>query len=254
MPINVIGHACISPMSESDHLSLHNKQKVRQKQLAIIVLAAGASSRLGQPKQLVEFAGKSLLLRQCELALQLSSEVVCVLGCQADIMAERLQDLAINLVINENWQQGMSSSIAAGIAALPRHIDAAMILLVDQWQLRPASLRLFEQNWREKPEKITLAGMSRTIKSETANLTKQAEGASEQQVIKTGPPVIFPRFFFPDLMALTGTSGAKPLLKNHQDKLNMVNLSAAFIDLDTPEQLAELRLIEQGLFNVTNND
>ncbi|WDE13101.1 nucleotidyltransferase family protein [Thalassomonas haliotis] len=197
--------------------------------LAVIVLAAGGSSRLGQPKQLVELAKESLIIRQCRHALALSEQVFCVLGCQAPLMSKQLSGLPVSEVSNENWQQGMSSSIAAGIAALPYDIDAAMILLVDQWQLAPAELQRLKQTWQSHPGNIVLAGASCQV---------NAESGAEK--VKKGPPVIFPKRYFPELLALTGEQGAKPILQKYQHRLKVLELPGAFIDLDTPQQLQQL--------------
>jgi len=197
--------------------------------LAVIVLAAGGSTRLGQPKQLVKFEGESLIARQCRQALTLTELVFCVLGCQAQQMAEQLRGLAVTQVSNENWQQGMSSSIAAGVAALPDDIDAAMILLVDQWQLTSDDLQLLRQSWLGHPETIVLAG--ETGQGTTGNIGSK---------VKKGPPVIFPRRYFAGLTKLTGEKGAKPLLEQYHQQLEVLELPRAFIDLDTPEQLAKL--------------
>ncbi|WDE00360.1 nucleotidyltransferase family protein [Thalassomonas actiniarum] len=197
--------------------------------LAVIVLAAGGSTRLGQPKQLVELVGEPLIVRQCRHALTLTEQVFCVLGCQAPLMAKQLTGLPVCQVNNENWQQGMSSSIAAGVAALPDDIDAAMILLVDQWQLASAELQLLQQSWQKHPEAIVLAG---------ASAGTDAKGSEAE--VKKGPPVIFPKCYFPELLALTGEQGAKPVLQKYHHRLNVLDLPRAFIDLDTPQQLQQL--------------
>ncbi|WDE04125.1 nucleotidyltransferase family protein [Thalassomonas viridans] len=215
MAVNITGHGRMQQQQENNN-----------GKLAVIVLAAGGSTRLGQPKQLVEFAGKSLIARQCLQALQLTGQVFCVLGCQAELMAKQLTGLPVTRVINENWQKGMSSSIAAAMAALPDDIDAVMIVLVDQWQLGQSELQLLKQSWQAQPQAIVLAGEN----------VKTAGGSK----IKKGPPVIFPRRYFPELMALIGEKGAKPLLEKYHDRLKVLELPQAFIDLDTPQQLQQL--------------
>ncbi|WP_281556416.1 nucleotidyltransferase family protein [Thalassomonas sp. RHCl1] len=217
-------------MAQANHQTAEKTGK-----LAVIVLAAGGSTRLGQPKQLVELAGESLIVRQCRRALALTEQVFCVLGCQAPLMAKQLSGLPVCQVNNENWQQGMSSSIAAGVAALPDDIDAVMILLVDQWQLAPIELQRLQQSWQKHPETIVLAGAS------AGSDAKDCEVKG-----KKGPPVIFPKCYFPELLALTGEQGAKPLLQKYHQQLNVLELPRAFIDLDTPQQLQQLMASQEN--------
>ena len=86
--------------------------------LAIIVLAAGRSSRLGQMKQLITVNDKSLVELQLERALKVSSKVYCVLGFNARHVHASIEHLPINTIINSKWSDGMASSIAAGVKAL----------------------------------------------------------------------------------------------------------------------------------------
>ena len=82
------------------------------KNLAIIILAAGSSYRLGQPKQLVPFGKSSLLVFQCQQALLVTNNVSCVFGFQAEVMEQEVNGLAIKSIINSVWKKGLASSIA----------------------------------------------------------------------------------------------------------------------------------------------
>ncbi|OKY26281.1 MULTISPECIES: nucleotidyltransferase family protein [Thalassotalea] len=187
-----------------------------ESELAVIVLAAGSSSRLGQPKQLVEVQGNKLIARQCELALTLTNNVLVVVGCYAEKVSDAVNHLPVNVVNNPNWQQGMGSSIAAGINALPSTVKGVMLLLVDQWQLTAADLALTKQTWQQASNSIICA--------------RGKSGAFS-------PPIIFPRDYFKQLKHIPPDSGAKAIVNQHGDNVISLSLEAAFADLDTPEQL-----------------
>ena len=195
---------------------------------AVLILAAGQSSRLGQAKQLINYQQQSLICHQIDKALSISSDVYCVLGHQADLIVEEMTNCAVNIVINERWQQGMSSSIAEGVKFLSDDVDAVMILLVDQWKISNCELKLlkdeFNTNW--------VQGNLETI---------IAASKSNQQSKSIGPPVIFPRHYFNQLVQLTGHQGAKPLLTQYKEHIERLDLASAFVDLDTPEDLQILR-------------
>jgi len=191
--------------------------------VAIIVLAAGQSSRLGQMKQLITIKEKSLVEWQLEQALKVSSKVYCVLGFNASEVKARIDHLPINTIINKKFSGGMASSIAAGVAALTADIKAVMIVLVDQWQLTEKDLIRHQNFWQESPHAIVVA--------QDINMAAAVNSA------QIGPPVIFSQHYFAELTQLTGKQGAKPLLEKYQDNLLKVPLAHAFFDIDTPEQL-----------------
>jgi len=198
--------------------------------LGIVLLAAGCSSRLGQAKQLVCINEQSLIVRQCELALRVSEQLSCVLGFQAQVMKNNITHLPINIVINDYWQQGLSSSIAIGVSSLPDDIDGVMLLLVDQWQLTHQHLLLLIDTWKNQ-----------AVQNTRKNIIVSAEFNTENnEHVPMGPPVIFPRQYFPALKALKIGQGAKSVIKQNQESLIKVPIPQAFIDLDTPEQLISL--------------
>jgi molybdenum cofactor cytidylyltransferase len=189
--------------------------------VAIIVLAAGRSTRLGQMKQLLPIDKTHLVNVQLELALKVTNKVYCVLGYQAERVQSCIEHLPITTIINHQWSNGMASSIAAGVRALTIDIKAVMIVLVDQWQLTSTDLIQHCISWQNNQDKIIVA---------------QNEASAELKA-SIGPPVIFPEYYFTELMQLTGEKGAKPMLDKYRGALLNVPLTTAFIDVDTPEQL-----------------
>src|SRR6476661_1956002 len=101
-----------------------------------LLLAAGGSSRLGEPKQLIKYEGKSLLRRAADCALAAGcNETIVVLGAAAEACTRELEGLPVRVVINEAWERGMSSSIGAGMSALEQiqpAAEAVLITLCDQ--------------------------------------------------------------------------------------------------------------------------
>jgi molybdenum cofactor cytidylyltransferase len=187
--------------------------------IGTVLLAAGGSSRLGQPKQLLSWEGESLLRRAAKTARASgSSSVVVVLGSQANRMQQEIEDLPVERVINSSWETGMASSVRTGVQALlmaPAPPDAAIFLLCDQPHLTPAILHaLMEIHGRtEKP----------------AVVSQYASGS-------TGVPCLFAASLFPELLTLTGEQGAKRLVARlPDDQVAYVPFPKGDCDIDTPE-------------------
>ncbi|MFD2164748.1 NTP transferase domain-containing protein [Thalassotalea euphylliae] len=190
---------------------------------SVILLAAGNSSRLGQRKQLVHLQGQSLVRRQTKLALSFSPHVTLVVGCESDTIKEHIADLPVTIVKNNDWQQGMGSSIATGVAHIKdKGFNAVMLLLVDLWRLELADLQGLYQAYQHSQRTIT-------------NSTWKQGGHDV-----CGPPVVFSSKYFDELTRLNGEQGAKPILTNYKNKLTHYVMGNARYDLDTPEQLAEM--------------
>jgi len=206
--------------------------------LAIIILAAGCSARLGQPKQLIPFIDSSLLAFQCQQALLVNDNVSCVLGFQAETMAKEIDALPINRVINSSWQQGLSSSISTGVSSLSADIDGVMLVLVDQWRLIVDDLQRLISIWQKQPDKIIAAEGCSVVDKMEEQLVRVQKEVSTKIV---GPPVIFPRRFFRKLADQHLGNGAKKLLKEYHKHVIEVELPHAFVDLDTPKQLTQLQ-------------
>lgn len=186
--------------------------------ISVVLLAAGCSSRLGMPKQLVKLNGESLIRRQCKLALELTDEVILVVGAKGDLVAAEIADLPVIVVHNSNWPTGMASSIATGVQHVKSGTKAFLLLLVDQWQLTMDDLKRLHHAWRQSPDHIwQCENVGKTIK---------------------GPPVIFPSQFYSELEKISGEQGAKSVIKRNAEHVKCIALENAFTDLDTPEHLA----------------
>jgi molybdenum cofactor cytidylyltransferase len=207
--------------------------KKAKKNLAIIIIAAGSSSRLGQPKQLVEFNDVNLLQRITILATSLSDNVSCILGYQAEVMQKKTSHLNIRTVINKIWQQGMGTSIALGVEQQIASVDGVLILLCDQWLIEREDLVSLINCWQRHPHKIIASRFKTQL---NLNNSKNAHEIN-------GSPAIFPSSYFEKLKTLKN-SGAKKLLQNNSEVVT-VNLNNAQFDLDTPEDLKKLKESEK---------
>lgn len=186
--------------------------------LGAILLAAGCSSRLGRPKQLVELDGEALVRRQARILLSIEPAcVVVVTGCEASGVAQALSGVPVQCVHNAKWQDGMGTSLATGVRAIPERVRGALLLLCDQWQVDANDLRLLLDGWATQPQSAALAQWSAATSG-----------------VASGPPAIFPRQMFARLSRLEGRQGARQVLKHFKGGLLRVDLPHAAFDLDTP--------------------
>ena len=191
--------------------------------IATLILAAGSSTRLGHAKQLVSINGQTLVERQIVLANSVCPNVYCILGANKEAIAEKINHLSTKVVSNEDWQRGMSTSIACGVSALSQDYKAVLIMLVDQWQLIKDDLNQLICCWYKQQDKIIVS--------------KSHSEASSYQ----GPPVIFPKSYFEALKKLEGDVGAKPLIKKYKDQVVFCSIPNAQADLDTKQHLKQLQ-------------
>lgn len=185
----------------------------------ILILAAGASTRLGQPKQLAKLGGRPALHRVIMNATQVAGhDVTVVLGAHAKDMTYLLNRTPASWIVNREWELGLSSSIRAGLMSLPPGCAAVLILLGDQIGVSAEDLRRLVDAWKGSEGSIAASVYDRHV----------------------GVPAIFPHAVFSELAELRGDQGARAILERNRDRLIRVQMPSAAIDLDTPEQLAEL--------------
>lgn len=188
-----------------------------------ILLAAGASRRMGVPKQLLGYGGQSLLRRAAEAALGSGARrVVAVLGADAGLLEPELAGLAVEVVVNPLWAEGMSTSLRAGLEALQAGPEpppeAVLLVLCDQPHVDARFLgRLVALQAREG------AGI---VASEYAGTV--------------GVPALFAARFFPELAALAGDRGARQILLRHPGEVRLVEFPLGAVDVDTPEDYERL--------------
>jgi molybdenum cofactor cytidylyltransferase len=188
--------------------------------LHVIVLAAGAATRFGSPKQLARVQGRPLLHLAVARAVEVAGQsVTVVLGANAADLVALLRHTGASMVINRDWPEGLGSSVRAGVGQIPAGADAALLMLADQPAVTAEDLRRLVEAWRRQPNCIVAAQYAGTA----------------------GVPAIFPREDFAALSALRGDAGARALLRRGGDRLVRVPLPSAAIDIDTPEDLLKLQ-------------
>lgn len=185
----------------------------------VLVLAAGAASRFGSPKQLARLHGQSLLPRAVARATEAAGHAVTVvLGAHAAEVAPSLRGRAASIVINRQWQEGLASSLRAGVAQLPGSTEAVLVMLADQVGVTTQDLRRLISVWRQQPDHVVAASYAG----------------------QTGVPAIFPAHCFAAIQELRGDVGARPLLRRLSDRVVRVPMAGAALDIDTPEDLRRL--------------
>ncbi len=188
--------------------------------LTAVLLAAGGSSRMGRPKQLLRIEDEALVTRMARRLIELEpGSVMVVTGSASRAVIDQLSGLPIQIAYNPRWQEGMASSLAVGVKNLPAEFEGILIMLCDQWQVGLADLQELAQAWKADISRIAAACW-------------YEEG---RQVI--GPPVIFPSALCEELTALKGDRGARAVIEKHRERASLVKMENARFDLDEPADL-----------------
>lgn len=189
---------------------------------AIIILAAGNSSRLGKPKQLLSYQGKSLLRRIAgEASVNPDHQVVVVLGFEAARMAEELRGCPAAYCVNPGWERGMAGSIRTGLkAALAANpaLEHCIMAVCDQPYVQSEVFEALKTLQRCTGKGIVATGFAGTW----------------------GVPVLFLRKYFDELMALEGRKGAKKLIEKYPGDRAVAPFEHARFDIDTLDDYYQL--------------
>jgi molybdenum cofactor cytidylyltransferase len=198
----------------------------------IILLAAGSSSRLGRAKQLIEFQGKTLIQKAIDEANKSQANCfVLVLGANAELIQTGFESSSAPFIINSDWQQGMSSSMQAGLRFLmeKEEIDQVLLMLCDQPFVDASLLNQLITAKETSGKGIVAAAYSNTL----------------------GVPALFDRRYFEELLQLTGSEGAKKVIFNHQAEVHVLDFPLGAVDLDTEEDVSQF-LIRYPQKNLPN--
>jgi molybdenum cofactor cytidylyltransferase len=197
--------------------------------VGLIILAAGASTRMGTPKQLLLYQGRSFVRHIAEVAIaSVCQPIAVVLGANAKRIKPEITHLPVHVVENQQWAEGMSSSLRVGLKAL---------LTVTQ-NLEAVAIALCDQPFVSSPMLDQIV--------EAYHFTGQAIIASEYAGT-LGVPALFSHTLFSELLALKNTEGAKQIIRKHIQEVFSVPFPEGAIDIDTPKDYEQFQtLMESG--------
>ena len=184
--------------------------------IALLLLAAGSSQRMGAAKQLLTVGNTTLLGHAIDMALQSNvNQIYCVIGAHAKKIKTSIEDQPIEIIVNPNFANGLSSSIITGlthITSSPLSFDAILIMLADQPLINDSYLNKLIEGYIKNPTKIIASDYGHN----------------------TGVPAIFPRTFFDQLLKLEGDVGAQSILNNNREAIIKMECKS-LLDIDTKE-------------------
>jgi molybdenum cofactor cytidylyltransferase len=196
--------------------------------IGIVLLAAGASRRLGKPKQLLRFQNETLLKRTVKIALDSNCRpVIVVLGANAERLALEIEEFDVEIVANTEWEHGMGTSIRVGIKRFSEnHPNASGVILMvcDQPFV---SVDLIEK-------------MVRNFQLSNAPIVASFYGDT------MGVPALFSRCIFPELMLLEADNGAKKIIYKHRENVIKIPFEVGSIDIDTEQDYLSLIKTEEN--------
>ena len=187
--------------------------------IAILVLAAGKSSRMNSIKQLEKVNHKTLLELTLEKIQRIStSNIFCVLGANSDKIKSEISSKNVQFIENTNFEDGLSSSIVSGIQCFKRknfNFEGIFILLADQPAIDSAYIEDMLHLFKQHKDKIIASNYGE----------------------KLGVPAIFPKKYFSDLFLIKGDKGAKEFINNKKNEVLFSTIKTNFLDIDTREDL-----------------
>lgn len=199
---------------------------VKQSGVSAVVLAAGMSKRMGTAKQLLRLGGKTILEHTlANVRASGVSEIVLVLGFAAESIEKEISTECVKIVRNQDYQQGMGTSLRSGLAALDLQAKAALIVLADQPFVQPETInQLIACHQESKPQIVipTFHGFR-------------------------GNPVLLDRSVFAELQGLTGDVGCRAIFGNHTENIRKlaVNDIGILLDIDSQEEYEKFKKEKQ---------
>jgi molybdenum cofactor cytidylyltransferase len=193
--------------------------KLVREKIAAIILAGGASTRFGKPKQLLDYHGQPFVRVVSETAIGAGLDpVIVVSGASAEAVSAAVEGLLVNVVHNQDWQAGQSASIKAGLAGLSGQEGGAIFLLADQPQVSVELLRALVQEHSQELSPI----LAPYVFDRRAN------------------PLLFDRVTFPDLLTISGDTGGRAIFSKYSPRYLTWYDRRLLLDVDTPEDYQRL--------------
>ena len=188
----------------------------------IVILAAGASTRLGKPKQLLQYRGKTLLGHAINEATNSNADaVVVIFGKDADLFKKEIDEKKIRVAINSSWEEGMASSVRLGLDTLLNakpYIDAVIFMVCDQPHISSSILNELIKTQQKTTKQIVSCNYGESI----------------------GPPALFHKKYFKELMKLSGDAGARKIIQQNMNDVATILFPEGKIDIDTKEDYDDL--------------
>lgn len=189
---------------------------------AVVVLAAGTSSRLGSPKQLLIYQGKSLLQHATAAAVQTNLQpVVIVVGADSDALSEQGKERNYYVVENKDWKEGMASSLRCGVTAVQQIAPAAdgvILMVCDQPYVTTSVLNGLIQAQHQTGLPVVASNYGNML----------------------GTPALFHKSLFTELMELTGDTGARSIIRRYEELVATIAFPKGIIDIDTQKDYEAL--------------
>lgn len=192
-------------------------------EISILLLAAGGSSRMGQPKQLLPWGNQTLIGHQIQTLLETGQPVTVVIGSNSDLVIPIIENYAVNIFINPNWESGMGSSISLGIRQIQQkfpNANGVLITLLDQ--------PLITTFYINKMLDFFQPGSKQILVSHSASGW-------------TGVPVLFDKCYFEELSGLKNDEGAKKIIQRHPENVTHLEAGELLDDMDTPEAYRQMQ-------------
>jgi molybdenum cofactor cytidylyltransferase len=194
------------------------------REIAILLLAAGSSSRLGRSKQLVSIKGQPLLLKSMNAAIETGIEnIIVVLGANEEAHRQVIKDTGIHMVVNTDWKKGMGNSLKSGLSYLLQQLpraEAVITMVCDQPLINSDHLIKLVSEYKSS-ESVIVASFYQGV---------------------AGVPVLFDRTLFSELLSMPDEAGAKKIIQQHPHLVKTVPFPGGEIDIDTDDDLKKFSL------------
>lgn len=192
-------------------------------EIPILLMAAGGSTRMGQPKQLLPWGEQTLIEHQIQTFLKTSQPVNVVIGSNSNLVIPVIENYPVNIFINPDWESGMGSSISIGIAQIQQKFPNAkgvLITLLDQPMITTSYIEKIIGFYQPNIQQIIVS--------------HSASGW-------TGVPVLFDECYFTELTKLKNDEGAKKIIQRYEEHVILLEGGEILEDMDTPERYQQLQ-------------